>query len=71
MSVDFVNDKDSLEKKGIKTECLVSTIPVNPSVPLFITYYTVYYDNDGRIVNYQDVYGYDEVLAERLKPFVK
>lgn len=71
MSVDFVNDKDSLEKKGIKTECLVSTIPVNPSVPLFITYYTVYYDNDGKIVNYQDVYGYDEVLAERLKPFVK
>ncbi len=71
MTVELVNDNDSLKKNDIDRKRLVRTLYVRPAVPLFITYYTIYYDNSGRIACYDDVYGYDAALAEQLKPFVE
>lgn len=71
MTVNFINDKDSLVKRGIDKTRLINSIPVKPPVPLFITYYTIYYGNKGQLTDYQDIYGYDEVLIEKLKSFVK
>lgn len=71
MTVNLVNDKDSLKKEKIDKDRLVNTLSVKPAVPLFITYYTVYYDTDGRLVDFADIYGYDEVLLEKLSPFIK
>lgn len=70
MTVDFINDRDSLAKRGINSKRLVSSIPVRPAVPLFITYYTIYYGSNGQLADYQDIYGYDEALEEKLKPFM-
>lgn len=50
---------------------MVRTLYVKPPVPIFITYYTIYYDESGHIVDYQDVYGYDAALEKQLKPFVE
>lgn len=71
MTVDLSADNDSIRKTKIDKEKLIRTLYVKPSVPLFITYYTIYYDNSGHLVDYQDVYGYDAILEERLKPFVE
>lgn len=50
---------------------LVNVLQVKPHVPLFITYYTVYPDAGGRLNAYPDVYGYDEVIYQSIKPFLK
>lgn len=49
---------------------LVGSLPVKPPVPLFITYYTIYPDESGKLASYPDVYGYDEIIARNLKPFL-
>lgn len=56
-----------------RKECALSygCLRVDPAVPLFITYYTIYYDKSGQFAADDDVYGYDSVLVEQLKPFVK
>lgn len=71
MTVDFINDADSLAKRKIDRKRLINSIPVNEPVPLFITYYTIYYGQGGGLEDYADVYGYDEVLWKSLKLFVK
>lgn len=69
MSVDFINDVDSMKKRNIDRKRLISTLRVTPQIPLYITYYTIYYNADGKLAEYDDVYGYDDVLIEKLSPF--
>lgn len=68
MTMQLVNDNDSLVKRKVDKKKIVSTLSVKPSVPLFISYYTVYYDNAGKIADYDDIYGYDEPLIQKLAP---
>jgi murein L,D-transpeptidase YcbB/YkuD len=49
---------------------LIHQVKVEPEIPLFITYYTVYPNQDGVLTEYQDVYGYDRALKKHLKPFI-
>ena len=44
---------------------------VNPRVPLYITYYTLFPVPGGQLMTYPDVYGYDKVLAGALATFRK
>ncbi len=71
MTVKLVNDKDSLTKNKIDRKKLVNSLPVRPAVPLFVRYFTVYWGDDGRLADFQDIYGYDEALAEQLKPYIE
>lgn len=50
---------------------MVNTVNVEPQIPLFINYYTYYYDAAGNIVSYDDIYGYDKVIIEALKPYTQ
>ena len=49
---------------------LVSYMPVEPHVPIYITYYTLYPDVNGQIQTYPDVYGYDQYVWEYLKKYI-
>lgn len=71
MTVELVNDNDSLRKSKIDRSRMINSVSVNPSIPLFVTYYTKYWDENGQLADYQDIYGYDEVLYNKLKPFVE
>jgi len=66
MTVPLTNDYDSIKKSRIDRNMLVNSVKVNPEVPLFITYYTVFYGIDGELVSFDDIYGYDDVLAREL-----
>jgi len=61
-------DKESLkyDKKRY-----IRSLNVEPNVPLFITYYTMYPDENNVIRSYNDIYGYDEVIFSHLKPFLQ
>lgn len=71
MTVDFVNDKDSLVAKHIDKNLILNSVKVEPSVPVFITYYTVFYDRYGKLQSYPDVYGYDKILLDNLALFAR
>lgn len=45
---------------------LIYSKKIDPSIPLFITYYTVYPDASGTLQHFPDVYGYDKVMARYL-----
>lgn len=47
----------------------VRSLKIEPKVPIFITYYTIFQHPDGTTRTYPDVYGYDDVLYERIKNF--
>lgn len=49
---------------------LVGYMPIQPHVPLYITYYTLYPDLNGQIQVYPDVYGYDQSIWNHLKKYI-
>lgn len=52
-----INKPDTLDKRKV-----IGTVPVEPEVPVFITYYTLYPNEKGEIEEFSDVYGYDKVI---------
>lgn len=50
---------------------LVRSIAVKPPVPLFIAYYTLYPVAPGKWCTYPDIYGYDKVIYNDLRQFLK
>lgn len=50
---------------------LVGSLSVKPAVPLALAYYTLYPDVDGQYHAWPDVYGYDAVIWQGIKPFMK
>ena len=57
---------DSLNNRKM----VVNSVKLNPQVPLFITYYTLYPMAGGRTAEYPDVYGYDRVIFNELKKYL-
>lgn len=49
---------------------IISKIEVEPKVPLFITYFTLYPDVKGNIRSFSDVYGYDRIIFSILKNYL-
>jgi murein L,D-transpeptidase YcbB/YkuD len=50
---------------------IIGYIPVKPRVPIYIIYYTLWPDDAGVLQTWPDVYGYDKVMWNQLKPFVE
>ena len=50
---------------------IIGYIPVTPRVPIYIIYYTLWPDEAGVLQTWPDVYGYDKVMWNQLKPFVE
>lgn len=71
MTMPFVNDGDSLDAARIDKKRLINNVDVKPAVPIFITYYTIFYDGDDRLIPFDDIYGYDDALYKELAPFNK
>lgn len=64
-------EKKDQEKIEIDKDKLINRVEVDPQVPVYITYYTLYPDSEGALHSYNDVYGYDKALYKELKPFIK
>ena len=60
------NNDLHIDKKKI-----IGTKRLSPNIPLFITYFTVYPDNHGKLIRYPDVYGYDKVMWNTLSHYVR
>lgn len=62
---DVVESKDTLDK-----DKLIKTLDVSPEVPVYILYYTIYPDENNELKEYNDVYGYDRVIAGQLRNYM-
>lgn len=49
---------------------LVKRVDVKPEVPVYIMYYTLYFDENNNIAAYEDVYGYDKLIYRQIKPLI-
>ena len=54
-----------------KTRKLVHSRTIEPKVPLYIIYQTLYKMPDGRWEQFGDIYGYDAIMKKQLMPFVE
>ena len=63
-------DDDIETSMMVDKSMLIHQVKVEPEIPLFITYYTVYPNQDGVLTEYQDVYGYDRALKKHLKSYI-
>lgn len=61
---------DQGSKDSIDRSRLLHQLKVEPEVPLFITYFTLYPDADGTLRQYPDVYGYDKAIVRQLTPYL-
>lgn len=50
---------------------LVSSLSIQPRVPIYIIYSTAYPDASGQIHYYPDVYGYDAAIWRHLQPYTQ
>lgn len=62
---------ENMPEYKIDKSRLVHSISVKPQIPLFITYFTMWLTPDNQVASYADVYGYDDVIAGRIKEYVK
>jgi len=64
--INYSMTADSLANKKL----VVGSVKLEPQVPLFIAYYTLFPMANG-MVNYPDVYGYDKVIFEHLRKYLQ
>lgn len=61
---------DIADKWEADTTGVTRSKSVSPRVPIYIIYKTLYKTPDGKWNTYPDVYGYDEIIFRRIKPFM-
>ena len=54
----------------INRRMMLRSLKVEPQVPVFITYYTLYPDTNGTLVRYDDIYGFDPVIYQRIQKYM-
>lgn len=54
----------------LKRKMLIGSVGVNPHVPIYIYYYTLYPDHEGVMQGYNDIYGYDDVIYRYLHNYI-
>ena len=61
----FMKDNEEADEKTFR---LVRSIDVNPNIPVYLLYFTIFPNQDGVITKYNDVYGYDKIMWQYIKP---
>lgn len=54
----------------LKRGMLIGNIKVEPAVPVYLWYYTLYPDLDGVLHSYKDIYSYDAIIYNYLKNYL-
>ena len=62
MTVDSVTGPDKNK--------LIHSMKLMQDIPVFIVYYTLYPNRQGELEQYQDVYGYDQIIYKHLKNYM-
>jgi murein L,D-transpeptidase YcbB/YkuD len=66
MTVSVNKYDDCTPNENIDRKRMIGSYFVNPAIPIFIIYYTLYPDPYGKLQEYSDIYGYDKVLSKAI-----
>lgn len=55
-------NKDVKKPDTLNRGLIIGSVSVEPNVPIFITYFTIYPDEKGKLQVFNDVYGYDKII---------
>ena len=72
MAADFSErprEYETTDERPKRSE-MVRSLKVDPLVPVYITYYTLYPDAVGNLVRHEDIYGFDGIIYENIKKFL-
>ena len=50
---------------------LISTVNVEPEIPVFLSYFTCYPQKSGELSYYNDVYGYDRAIQREMHRLIE
>lgn len=64
-----LTDRQQAVADTLRRDMLVGRVKVEPKIPIFITYFTLWPSSDGVLQHYDDVYGYDQVMMAWLKNY--
>ena len=59
------------EKDSVDTARVLKNLPVEPQIPVYLNYYTIYTDRNNHLREYNDVYGFDKLLYSQLAPLLR
>lgn len=62
-------DVEGARADTLRRNMIMGSKAVDPTVPLFITYYTLYPAPDGTLHEYPDIYGYDAIINRYLNNY--
>jgi murein L,D-transpeptidase YcbB/YkuD len=65
-----LTDKEKAVADTLQRKLLVGAVPVNPAVPVYILYFTIYPNENGVLRSYSDVYGYDSLIYHQLENYI-
>lgn len=69
-SKDELTEQEQAVADTLQKKMLIGKAEVKPVVPLFIWYFTLYPDENGKIQYYNDLYGYDVVIYHDLRNYL-
>ena len=72
MAADFSErprEYETTDERPKRSE-MVRSLKVDPQVPVYITYYTLYPDAAGNLVRHEDIYGFDGIIYENIQKFL-
>ncbi len=64
----------SMEQQAVadtlRRDMLIGSAKVEPFIPVYLWYYTLYPDANGKLRSYADIYGYDHIIYNYLKNYL-
>lgn len=67
MTANLVENAEGQDDELIDQEKLISSVNVDPEVPVFLDYFTCYPSTSGTLNYYNDVYGYDRAINKEMR----
>lgn len=58
---------DPQPKDSVRDDRMLKECKVDPEIPVYLTYYTLFPDRNQHLREYNDVYGYDKIIYQHLK----
>ena len=65
------DNEEGEEAEEIDNDMLISTVNVEPEIPVFLSYFTCYPQKSGELSYYNDVYGYDRAIQREMHRLIE
>ena len=65
------DNEEGEEAEEIDNDMLISTVNVDPEIPVFLSYFTCYPQKSGKLSYYNDVYGYDRAIQREMHRLIE